>query len=305
MASKGNNPPPNGKNPLRPEIRFRTNHETGEKFPAKHYVVDFRQDPRPADMRTGDDSGFPGSYGPPPREGREGGAPTQGDALHSFAEEPSQGHFDFGYGPTKAHRHRNPDGSLGGWVAESAYVAPTVNMSPDARVYGKATVWDNAHIMDHAVVRGSALIYGDAIISGTARVEDEANVYGNARILDNAHLGGRCVVFDSATVDGNAYIGERAYVINHAHVSDNVFVGGSCTVRGSSHLRGSLRLQGELDFNGSIRMGGDFPLDGKCLFVGNQSITEPPPAEAMRGGVLGYSSGHSVAKRAAQRLFMG
>lgn len=31
--------------------------------------------------------------------------------------------FDFGDGPVPAHRHRNPDGSEGGWVADTAHVA--------------------------------------------------------------------------------------------------------------------------------------------------------------------------------------
>src|SRR5690349_19202149 len=29
--------------------------------------------------------------------------------------------FDFGDGPVRAERHRNPDGSLGGWVAQTAH----------------------------------------------------------------------------------------------------------------------------------------------------------------------------------------
>ncbi len=50
--------------------------------------------------------------------------------------------FDFqdGYGPVPAKRHRNPDGKLGGWVANTA------------RVYGDARVFGNARVSGTARV---------------------------------------------------------------------------------------------------------------------------------------------------------
>ena len=40
----------------------------------------------------------------------------------------NSGTFDFGSGPVSAHRHVNPDGSQGGWIAETARVALTAFM---------------------------------------------------------------------------------------------------------------------------------------------------------------------------------
>ena len=37
--------------------------------------------------------------------------------------------FDFGFGPVPAHRHRNPDGSEGGWVADTAQVSGSARVS--------------------------------------------------------------------------------------------------------------------------------------------------------------------------------
>jgi hypothetical protein len=37
--------------------------------------------------------------------------------------------FDFGYGEVPSHRHVNPDGSEGGWVAETH--APNVKMTDE------------------------------------------------------------------------------------------------------------------------------------------------------------------------------
>lgn len=72
--------------------------------------------------------------------------------------------FDFGWGQVPAKRHKNPDGSIGGWVAATAFVALTAFLSPTAVVYGNARVSDNARV------------YGDAVVSGDARVS------GNARV---------------------------------------------------------------------------------------------------------------------------
>jgi hypothetical protein len=43
--------------------------------------------------------------------------------------------FNFldGSGPVLAHRHKNPDGSLGGWVADTAFV--------DVGVHVDRTLW--------------------------------------------------------------------------------------------------------------------------------------------------------------------
>ena len=45
--------------------------------------------------------------------------------------------FDFedGNGPVPAHRHVNPDGLEGGWVAETATVERNARVSGTARVY--------------------------------------------------------------------------------------------------------------------------------------------------------------------------
>jgi hypothetical protein len=48
--------------------------------------------------------------------------------------------FDFGKGAVPAHRHKNPDGSIGGWVANTATVADTAYIGEDARVFDNAKV---------------------------------------------------------------------------------------------------------------------------------------------------------------------
>jgi hypothetical protein len=47
-------------------------------------------------------------------------------------------YFDFGEGPVPSHRHVNPNGSLGGWVADTATVSATVFIGENAQVSEEA-----------------------------------------------------------------------------------------------------------------------------------------------------------------------
>ncbi len=58
--------------------------------------------------------------------------------------------FQDGYGPVPAHQHVNPDGSEGGWVAETASVASTCWVYGKARVYGEAQVSGEAWVCNTA-----------------------------------------------------------------------------------------------------------------------------------------------------------
>ncbi len=79
--------------------------------------------------------------------------------------------FDFedGNGPVPAHRHRNG----GGWVADSATVAPTVSVEEGALVYGGATVCDTVRlgpgtrVYGRALLEGSLILYRGAVIDRT------------------------------------------------------------------------------------------------------------------------------------------
>ena len=120
--------------------------------------------------------------------------------------------FGDGNGPVPAHRHLNPDGSLGGMVADTARVASTVTVGPDALVYGMADVHDQAMILDRAQVYGDASIMNKATICGSARVHgcawvfDQAVVGGNAQVFDNAQLGDAAYVAGWARVYGDAIV---------------------------------------------------------------------------------------------------
>ena len=86
--------------------------------------------------------------------------------------------FDFQnyLGPVPAHRHQNPDGSEGGWVADSAKVESTCFIGPDAWVFGEAQVF------------GDAWVYGEALVFGEAQVFGDTWVYGGTEATGDAKL---------------------------------------------------------------------------------------------------------------------
>ena len=98
--------------------------------------------------------------------------------------------FDFGNNPVPAHRHKNPNGSEGGWVAETASVAETVHVGKDARIWDRARIWGNARIFDNARIYDNTHIFNNAHIYGNASIWNNARIFDNARICGNAQIYG-------------------------------------------------------------------------------------------------------------------
>ena len=73
--------------------------------------------------------------------------------------------FDFGSGPVPAHRHRNPDGTEGGWVADTAIVEPTCFVGSDVKVSGNAMISGNAKVFGIADIKGEVGIFGEVEIT--------------------------------------------------------------------------------------------------------------------------------------------
>lgn len=126
--------------------------------------------------------------------------------------------FDFGDGPVPARRHVNPDGTEGGWVAETAHVAPTAYVGPDAWVFG------NARVHDEATVCGDAMVYDNAQVSGCVQICEWAEVYGAASVSGHAEIS------DGASVGGNARVSGNAVVSYYAHVCGVAWVHGDAKV---------------------------------------------------------------------------
>ena len=109
--------------------------------------------------------------------------------------------FDFhdGEGPVPAHRHKNPNGSLGGWVAETAFVAPTAHVGYWSWVFGLAMVDGEATINNVARVSGRALVGDNAVICGSAHIMDDSCVSRHGYVGGSSVISGRSLVFGAVS----------------------------------------------------------------------------------------------------------
>ena len=87
-----------------------------------------------------------------------------------------------GSGEVPARRHANPDGEIGGWVAETAEVSNSVFVGWDAAVFG------NAQIAGNVEIKNNARVYGNAHLGDNAKLYGDARVHGNARLSERARF---------------------------------------------------------------------------------------------------------------------
>jgi hypothetical protein len=94
---------------------------------------------------------------------------------------PAAATYDFGNGPVPAHRHVNPDGSRGGWVADSASVGD------GASVGAWASVGDGASVGAWASVGAGASVGAWASVGAGASVGAWASVGAGASVITTNH----------------------------------------------------------------------------------------------------------------------
>ena len=94
-----------------------------------------------------------------------------------------------------AKQHLNPDGTIGGWVAETALVEKTCTIGPDAEVYEYAQVRDQASIL------GSSAVYGFGRVAGKASINDWSAVNDGAIVQGSAYIGNGAVICCDSYID--------------------------------------------------------------------------------------------------------
>jgi len=85
---------------------------------------------------------------------------------------------DFGSGGCTAHRHVNPDGLLGGWVADTAYVDPT------CYVHESAIVFDTAKVLGTSKVSPRSIVCDDNVVENSTTWVGSTNIW----MLNNCSL---------------------------------------------------------------------------------------------------------------------
>jgi hypothetical protein len=135
---------------------------------------------------------------------------------------------DFGEGPVPAHRHINPDGSTGGWVANTAYVADTAHVGHYATVSGISILLGRAMAFDHSQVRDATIMTGFSAVCGQAVVAGNSTLSGTARVLAGASLNGSQV--DSGIVKGWVQLGSQVVVGPKGYIYGVGTISGPCRI---------------------------------------------------------------------------
>jgi carbonic anhydrase/acetyltransferase-like protein (isoleucine patch superfamily) len=123
--------------------------------------------------------------------------------------------FKDGNGRVFAHRHDHG----GGWVADTAWVAPTAKVTRNAQVYGFARVADQCEIT------GASRVYGRARLFDRVQLHQCAEVSGCAKVMDRSTLYDDAQVTDNALVCGSSSFTQRVYVANDALVHNTRIAG--------------------------------------------------------------------------------
>lgn len=166
-----------------------------------------------------------------------------------------RGAWPEGHQPSAVNPPREGSGDQhskgGGFVADSANVAPTAGVGPGAMVLGNATVKGQAHIRDGAIVKGNATVKGNAV------VRDRAWVMGNTTVGESAVIQDHAGIYEG-TVKGEARVGALTVVTNGSHIHGNARVFSVINAigkYGSVHLSGSVYLLGDLELRTSLSKG--------------------------------------------------
>lgn len=104
--------------------------------------------------------------------------------------------FDCQDGEVPAYKHINPDGSEGGWVAETALVEDTCYVGPNAQVFEYASVTGTVQLLEDSRVCEFAQLTDNVI------VDDFSMVCGNAKLSGNAYIGGNSIIAGDTKVGG-------------------------------------------------------------------------------------------------------
>lgn len=167
-------------------------------------------------------------------------------ALMALKRGVNEAVLDEGAAKRRFRRHTNKDGSLGGFVEESAIVGRDVIIAQTAIVENESILSGNARISGSATISGHAVIRSDVTVSGNARIAGDAELYGNAQIDENAKIFGQCEIYDNAKVYGDAEVFDDAKVFGEAEISGKAKIYGSALISGDVNIKDQKISKGEV-----------------------------------------------------------
>ncbi len=170
--------------------------------------------------------------------------------------------------------HLNPDGTKGGFVANTASVDSQAEVAPKALVVGNAQVTGNARVLNSAQVSGYAKVKNKAAVYGNARISGTAQVTGNAKVYDHARVSGDTAkVFERAKVYGEAEISGDAQVYGRAKVYDNAKVRGKAKIHNEAQVFSEAEVYGEAEIESRAYATDNAKVYGKAKVYGYAMVS--------------------------------
>lgn len=124
----------------------------------------------------------------------------------------------------KMRRHRNPDGSRGGLIAETAKVSKTVHVGPNACIDGTAQVSGKVRLLGHAYVGHQAKVSENVVVS------QKACVQGNSQVKGKVHVSGRVIIEHYAKVSGGVKISGHVMIQDGAEIEGEGLLSGHLVI---------------------------------------------------------------------------
>lgn len=172
----------------------------------------------------------------------------------------------------RVEAHKHPNG--GGWVANTAKVAPSVYVSSTSEVF------DYAEINGHVIIRGKCRIFGNARIDGDITILGHVIIQDNVRISGRATIDGRIDIKNAVCVYGTSSIRGEVILNNNAVINESVVAGwGSISDRVSvfsSTLNGDFCLCNHVAVNTSTLIG-RFMLGGSATICASRVTNTMAP----------------------------
>ena len=198
--------------------------------------------------------------------------------------------FRDGAGPVPAHRHVNPDGSVGGWVADGIRFAEKAELwvARDAAVGGTVVIVGTVRVEDRGFATGachlrSMVLSGDAVVAGTANVGQRHPEMGRVVVTGNATVeGDNTQITGNTRIDGNAYVAGVGTEVRDSIITEDArilggrvyrsVVGGRATVSGWGNVSGGAVIAGDVIVTDEAKVHGPHMLDGDDVFDGTQEL---------------------------------
>ena len=162
-------------------------------------------------------------------------------------------------------RHRNPDGSLGGFVEHSywheeidnsatiAYdavirccttIRAGAEIGADTIIGAEVYVGENAKIGSHVEIGYRAAVGNNAIISDQVIISEFVNLMNNVVIDGNATIQRESILRDNVSIGCNTTIGERSWIDEGITIGHDVVIGSEVEIHSDATIKEGARIGG-------------------------------------------------------------